>query len=158
MAEDSDDRNHETNGKPAYEVGYGKPPQASRFKPGTSGNPKGRRKETQNFSTYLRQELAASVAVNKDGKSYRMPKVQLIATQLVTSAIKGNLKSIETLMKLAGIMNTPDGSAEAGTSHALSAQEAKMMTDYLSAIIGNGGKVPAEDREPEGKGDADGRS
>ena len=30
--------------EPTYEVGYGKPPQATRFQPGKSGNPKGRPK------------------------------------------------------------------------------------------------------------------
>nr|WP_306262013.1 DUF5681 domain-containing protein [Pararhizobium sp. IMCC21322] len=31
-----------------YEVGYAKPPQSSRFKPGMSGNPKGRPKGARN--------------------------------------------------------------------------------------------------------------
>ena len=31
-----------------YEVGYGKPPEASRFKPGRSGNPKGRPRGSKN--------------------------------------------------------------------------------------------------------------
>ena len=31
-----------------YEVGYGKPPQATRFQPGKSGNPKGRPKGSRN--------------------------------------------------------------------------------------------------------------
>jgi hypothetical protein len=36
---------------PSYEVGYGKPPQHSRFKPGHSGNPRGRAKGSLNTHT-----------------------------------------------------------------------------------------------------------
>ncbi len=38
-----------------YEVGYGKPPAASRFKKGQSGNPKGRPKVTKNVSNMLEE-------------------------------------------------------------------------------------------------------
>ena len=34
-----------------YEVGYGRPPSATRFQPGQSGNPKGRPKGTRNASS-----------------------------------------------------------------------------------------------------------
>ena len=41
-----------------YEVGYGKPPRKSQFKPGQSGNPKGRPKGRKGFSTILVEELS----------------------------------------------------------------------------------------------------
>ncbi len=44
-----------TEGAPEreYEVGYGKPPVASRFPPGRSGNPRGRQKGSKNGRTLL---------------------------------------------------------------------------------------------------------
>ena len=39
--------------KAGYEVGYGKPPQHSRFKPGQSGNPKGRPKSAKGLNTIV---------------------------------------------------------------------------------------------------------
>ena len=39
-----------------YEVGYKKPPIHTRFKPGVSGNPKGRPKGTKNLATDLAEE------------------------------------------------------------------------------------------------------
>ena len=35
--------------EPDYEVGYGKPPHHTRFKPGVSGNPRGRPKDAKNL-------------------------------------------------------------------------------------------------------------
>jgi hypothetical protein len=38
-----------------YDVGYGKPPKHTQFKPGHSGNPRGRRRGQQNFKTVIKQ-------------------------------------------------------------------------------------------------------
>lgn len=39
--------------RPGYDVGYGKPPVATRFKQGQSGNPKGRPKGAKNKRSAL---------------------------------------------------------------------------------------------------------
>ena len=39
-----------------YEVGYGRPPIESRFQPGQSGNPKGRRKRQRNLKTVVQED------------------------------------------------------------------------------------------------------
>ena len=56
----SEDRN--------YEVGYGKPPKHTRFKPGQSGNPKGRKPGSKNVMTLLEQTLFDTVKVRENGK------------------------------------------------------------------------------------------
>ena len=40
----------------SYDVGYGKPPASTRFKPGQSGNPKGRPKGANNKKPKLNEE------------------------------------------------------------------------------------------------------
>ena len=40
-----------------YSVGYGRLPTAMRFKPGHSGNPKGRPKGSKKFSTHSRRNF-----------------------------------------------------------------------------------------------------
>jgi hypothetical protein len=42
-----------------YKVGYGKPPKATRFKPGKSGNAKGRPQGSRNLASDLAAELAS---------------------------------------------------------------------------------------------------
>ena len=41
----------------SFAVGYGRPPVHSRFKPGKSGNPKGRAKQSRNMRTIVQQVL-----------------------------------------------------------------------------------------------------
>ncbi len=127
MAEDSGDRFPEGGGKAGYEVGYGKPPQSTRFRPGQSGNPRGRRKDRRNFKTYLHEELETKVTVTKDGRQRTMMKVQLIATQLVNTAVKGDLKSIEYLMRLLDLMN-PSGDVAQGDKMLTEEQRRMLMT------------------------------
>ncbi len=81
-------------------VGYGRPPKATRFKPGQSGNPRDAAKGARNLRTYLREELETRVTVGKDGRQQKLPKVHLIAKQLVNAAAGGDLKSIECLVSL----------------------------------------------------------
>lgn len=66
-----------------YEVGHGRPPVASRFKPGQSGNPKGRPKASENLSTLAREKLQAKIPVREGGRERRMSKAEIGVTKMV---------------------------------------------------------------------------
>ena len=76
-----------------YDVGYGKPPTQTQFKPGKSGNPKGRAKGNRNIKSDLMDELNQKITINENGKSYRMSKQQVFLKQLCAKAISGNISS-----------------------------------------------------------------
>ena len=97
------------DGRRDYEVGYGKPPKRTQFKPGQSGNPKGRRTGSQNFKSHVCSALNERIAVTQDGRRQVVTKLKLIATQLVNSAVKGNLKSMEFLIRFMDIMDASPG-------------------------------------------------
>ena len=50
-----------------YEVGYKKPPEHSRWKPGQSGNPKGRPKKVKDFEKLLDIELSQTLRITEGG-------------------------------------------------------------------------------------------
>jgi hypothetical protein len=71
-------------------VGYCRPPIATRFKPGMSGNPSGRRKPKPTLSQRLDRILTESVRVTEGGESKRMTKEEVFLRQMVTRAIGGD--------------------------------------------------------------------
>jgi hypothetical protein len=81
-----------------YETGYGKPPKAHQFQKGRSGNPKGRPKQSPNFRTILKRELAGSIEVTEGGRRRRMTKVEAMTKQVVNSALKADPKAVAIVL------------------------------------------------------------
>jgi Family of unknown function (DUF5681) len=92
-------RKHKTNGD--YDVGYGKPPKHSRFKPGTSGNSRGRPKGTKNLRTIVHDTLFEKVMVTEGGKVRAMSRVEAILTGMVARGLKGDNRAAESVIRLA---------------------------------------------------------
>lgn len=81
-----------------YEIGYGRPPKSTRFKPGQSGNPHGRPKGSTNLETLLTKALDAKVTIETQNGTKRITKREAIALKLVNQALSGDPKSIQTLL------------------------------------------------------------
>ncbi len=81
-----------------YEVGYGKPPKHTQYKPGQSGNPRGRPKKSKNVDALLEKELDEFVTLQEGGQTKRMTKREAIIKQVVNSAIKGNTKPLQMML------------------------------------------------------------
>jgi len=86
--------------EPAEKVGPGKPPRHTRFKPGQSGNPNGRPKDSKNFATILQQQLRKKVTITVDGKPKRVTVQEVIARRLANDSMKGTTKALELLIRL----------------------------------------------------------
>jgi hypothetical protein len=78
-----------------YEVGYGRPPKHTRFKPGQSGFPSGRPKGSKNVSTYIDEALGTRVGGNG---SRRIPLAKVIASRIVADAAKGSVRHQQMLV------------------------------------------------------------
>lgn len=84
-----------------YEVGYRKPPVHTRFKKGQSGNPKGRRKGTQNLATDLAEELGERIRVREGDREFPVSKRRAVIKTLVSRALKSDPRAIGVLFSLA---------------------------------------------------------
>jgi Family of unknown function (DUF5681) len=87
-----------------YEVGYGKPPIASRFAPGQSGNPKGRPKGARNkplgpdrLREIILAEAYRPIKVNEGKRQISVPMTEAIVRALAVNAARGQLRSQQTL-------------------------------------------------------------
>ena len=87
-------------GSGGYEVGYGKPPEHTRFKPGRSGNPAGRPKRSKNLRSVLREALFKQVTVTENGQVRTMSRVEAMVTGLVAKRLKGDVRATESALRL----------------------------------------------------------
>ena len=111
----------------AYDVGYRKPPLATRFQKGVSGNPRGRPKGARNLSTVVAAALNEKVlitengwkspnaaeydgqtfktfqeanAVTENGRKRRISKFEAAVKQLVNRAAGGEARATQLLLGL----------------------------------------------------------
>ena len=83
-----------------YSVGYKKPPQHTQFKPGQSGNPKGRPKKVPTTSDlFLKESLSRVPIITKDGRRHMISKMQAIAKQFATKAANGDYKAARLVLE-----------------------------------------------------------
>ena len=99
------DGSKSSNSKPAkpsggYAVGYGKPPKASQFKPGQSGNPNGRPKGQPTTQQLLLQEAAKLVKVKVGDEIIQIPKQQAVVRKLYQVAMEGNIVAMRMILAL----------------------------------------------------------
>lgn len=76
----------------------GKPPRNGQFKPGQSGNPKGRPKGAKSFRTHILEQLGRKVTVIEQGRRRTMSRGEAIALQLVNKAAAGDPKSLAAIL------------------------------------------------------------
>jgi len=84
----------------SYDVGYGKPPQHTRFKPGQSGNPKGKPKGAKNLATIVDNAIKEKVVVTENGKRRKRTKMEVAIKQVVNKAVIGDQKAFAQLIPL----------------------------------------------------------
>jgi len=91
-----------------YVVGYGKPPKNTRFKEGTSGNPKGRHKGTKNLKTDLAEELAEQIHLTEGGRKITISKQRAVLKGLMIKAVKGDTGAAKAIFGLVERLLWPD--------------------------------------------------
>jgi len=98
-----------------YEIGFGRPPKATQFKKGTSGNKKGRPKGTKNIATLFHEAMHQRVAISENGQRRTITKIQAALTQLANKAATGDPKAIQASINIAremGLLKLPEPSQE----------------------------------------------
>lgn len=98
-----------------YTVGYGKPPLATRFAKGTSGNPSGRPRQTRSteLRTLLVDVLGEKVAVREGGRVRKITRAEALMRTVVNEALKGKPDAWRSLLQI--LKSGPDaGSSLSG--------------------------------------------
>jgi hypothetical protein len=92
--------NGQAGNREPYTVGYCRPPLHSRFKPGQSGNPKGRAKGSQNLRTIVKQVSNEQILTREGDRPRRMSRMEALVRTTFTRAFKGDPKALASLIML----------------------------------------------------------
>src|ERR1700716_1123761 len=84
-----------------YALGYCRPPLHPRFKPGVSGNPSGRPKDSKNFKTLLHSILNEQISLQEGSQSRKISKAEALMRRLIIGALKGDTRDLHALFRLA---------------------------------------------------------
>jgi len=117
-----------------YEVGYQKPPKATRFVKGQSGNPTGRPKGKKNWATALHEALEEKVTIVENGKKRQVTKLDAAIKQMINQAATGDKASMRHLMQLVPGMEAIIASAGIAP---LSSDQDKVVFEEMLKRLGN---------------------
>ena len=112
-------------------VGYGRPPVATRFKAGTSGNPKGRPKGSKNIKTLITEALLASIPIQEGEKARRVSRLEGVVLCQLQSALKGNDKAAMAVLKMAQQLGILQDCGDAGEI-SLSKEDERILNELLA--------------------------
>jgi hypothetical protein len=117
----------------ADDVGYGKPPRAHQFKPGKSGNPKGRPRGAKSEETILRELLQQKISLNERGRARKITIYEGIFRRIIEDCLKGNTKSAAFLLNRHQAMTSGEQPMESG----LSEDDEAVLEAYLQKYRSN---------------------
>ena len=145
-----------------YQVGYGKTPVETRFKPGQSGNPKGRPKGLQSVGTLLRKALLTRVTLQENGRSRQITIQEVIIRGVVNDAAKRDHKAIRVLFALLERHLVPEDTENA--SGGIQSEDQAIIEDFMgrqvvkltaaptSEPVGDGGATEPDGLPPDASG------
>lgn len=111
-------------------VGYKRPPKGGQFKPGKSGNPRGRPKASADFKTDLAAEMRERITLrDKTGRAHKVTKQRALIKLLCSAALQNEKSAIAALLacvRFFGIGN------EAPVTEAADLEDLDMIRDYVA--------------------------
>ena len=131
--------------KKVYPVGYGKPPKHTQFKPGQSGNPKGRPKGIRNLNTDLEEELSLKILVTEGGQQQQPSKQRAMLKSLFAKALNGDVRASGVLINL--ILGLEQTRIAAQSTDAMAEEDLAILEAFKQKILSQASSQRSNDHE-----------
>jgi len=126
-----------------YQIGYGKPPRATQFKPGSSGNRSGRPKGSKNLVTIVLRECRQKVLINGPRGSRPVTKLEAAVMQLVNKSAQGDLRASREFLPL--LQRSEEAAASNGSSLSLAELDQPVLETIRRRMMRINGNVPDQE-------------
>ena len=114
-----------------YEIGYGKPPKRTRFKPGQSGHPSGRPRGQRNFRTAVREALKEKITIREGDRTRTVSKMDGIIQVTFNKALKGDPRGLVAFLQLVRWAGLMDEEPELSSAESIGAEDEAILTAFL---------------------------
>ncbi|MFI4935218.1 MAG: DUF5681 domain-containing protein [Caulobacterales bacterium] len=119
-------------------MGYGRPPQHSRFQRGQSGNPRGRPRGQPNLVTDIMNELAEQIRIREGDRERSVSKQRAMVKALVAKSLKGEARAAALLINLLVKLGDQTGPL-AETEVSVTAADQQVIDDFLKRAMAETG-------------------
>ena len=130
-----------------FEVGYGKPPIARRYKLGDVGNPKGRPKRKKTVGQTIQEALMTRITIEENGRSRTVTAQEVIIRNLVHAAARRDIRAIHALFSLRDRYHDSAETTLDPTN--LESEDHKIIEEHLAGLQASGADRDA--RTPDGE-------
>ena len=127
-----------------YPVGFKKPPKHTQFKPGQSGNPKGRPRGVKNLATDLQEELEQFVVVHEGQETLKVTKQRAMLKSLFAKAMKGEIRASAALINL--IIGLEQSRAHQPDETILQVEDLAILEAFKKRILSSSNEDTGEDQ------------
>ncbi len=134
------------------DVGFGKPPKHTQFKPGQSGNPAGRPKGAKNLKTDLEEELRELITVREGGNQKIVSKQRAMLKSLTAKAVQGDPRAAAIVIDMMYRLLHEDDAED--TSRGLSPDDKAILKAYAERLLRKLNEVPEDGDGSEAAGNS----
>jgi hypothetical protein len=120
-----------------YKVGYRKPPKASRWRKGQSGNRSGRKNGVRNLKTDLTSLLNQKIPVRENGKVRYISRQEALLLSLCNKGLHGDVKASTAITTMVAKFDPPATAPREDDD--VSDSDRAIMDDFLRRNAPKGG-------------------
>ncbi len=124
------------------DIGFGKPPKHTQFKPGQSGNPAGRPKGTKNLKTDLEEELRELITVREGGNQKIVSKQRAMLKSLTAKAVQGDPRAADIVINMMYRLLHEDDAED--TSRGLSPDDKAILKAFENRLLRESDEAPED--------------
>jgi Family of unknown function (DUF5681) len=123
---------HDEVAEPDYPTGYGRPPKHAQFRPGKSGNPRGRPRGRASLQDIVKDVLFEKMEVRVGERTHRMASVNALMRTAMNRALKGDYKFLMAVIAFIRLSGLSDIGGEAVVAETDIGADEAILADFLS--------------------------